>query len=1200
MALHLKFALNLDTIADEMIDEISKKWKNPFDAPVLIFSDYKLEQWFRLKWTEKKGVLANLNRKSLDRFLFEILGGDDPIENSDGETTIRKKLSADMLRNVIVAYIQNLAFSGNLQGNAEKFYGNKKKVVEELDEKVAEYLFIKHTESESTIQWKLDDLRLFDFSSKMATLFLEYETSRPSNFLSGANGILDCWKEGNLQSFFLDKNKKEMENESWERQLYSKIFHRQNGNSESLLTEAFKKVDSQNTYLTLPFMYKACQKNGKTEFLFPQDKPVFILGLSGMGQFYRVVLQDFAKNHEVFAYIQNPCMEFWEDLPGKKIDIKTFYNANGNASDDSENLGTTENELLRAWGRAGRDNIGLWCLADDYQGGFGEEVKTQAPYKETLELYGEEKEALNRKEKTLLSEIQRMVAHRDNQFSEEFEPKCDSSLTLTAAPNPIREVESIHSRICQLLLEGASIRDILVVCPQLSDYRSAIQQVFDQCEKGSEEGVHLPFVIVDSDAQTSFVGNALANLFAVKKKKALSRLEFFALMRNPVVQEARGIDPNEISYWEKWISGMNVYRDHTEKSNAKEDWLDGVKRLLLSRLTDNCVGEYMPYADMQSADDGTLNRFADAVESLENWIQMPELQGEDFEILHSFREFLNSWLSMPNPPKHLTGETIVLQSVLKAFEDLKYLFALNRESISWNLISQVLQNAAQSSEYSYGSPFINGVTFMKFAPNRTIPVKHLFFMGANAKDFPGAQSFDSLDLRKNLPWKGDDTPVEKNRYAFLCQLMSTGESFHISYQNMYLPKDEELYPSSVVNDLKEALQKALNRLPNLSKELSKAEKLLPEIKIDIDETRPSSELFTAREHRNKMTREKFNQENRLQSKVENIHSQENFENHLERKNLPEMVTAYSIRQFLEFPFAFQVNKLLGLENTEENPEKIPMEPIELNALENSSWLKALVSQKLGIALTEKEMLDKEKLILAGKIPAVPFGDLIWEKLEKKAEEFASKIKDDYQDEGWKFLPCKVECHILQQNNGEEKPWTLVGNVAIVACKGNEVELISVKNRSFKDKDYLENYAAALALVREGKQVKIRVYSVKDKNEIEFKEKIVLENEASRSAKATEILQNIYNEMNVQSYRGIFPFSLRQKSVESIAKFKEELSNADEWKYFAGKDLFDLYDSGIYSEEERTNFSTVWMEGKEKMKKLLPDFDFEKAENKKGK
>ena len=289
---------------------------------------------------------------------------------------------------------------------------------------------------------------------------------------------------------------------------------------------------------------------------------------------------------------------------------------------------------------------------------------------------------------------------------------------------------------------------------------------------------------------------------------------------------------------------------------------------------------------------------------------------------------------------------------------------------------------------------------MKFAPNRTIPVKHLFFMGANAKDFPGAQSFYSLDLRKNLPWQGDDTPVEKNRYAFLCQLMSTGESFHISYQNMYLPKDEELYPSSVVNDLKEALQKALNRLPNLSEELSKAEKLLPEIKINIDETRPRSELFTAREHRNKMTREKFNQENRLQSKVENIHSQENSENHLERKNLPEMVTAYSIRQFLEFPFAFQVNKLLGLENTEENPEKIPMEPIELNALENSSWLKALVSQKLGIALTEKEMLDKEKLILAGKIPAVPFGDLIWEKLKKKAEEFASKIKDDYQDEGW--------------------------------------------------------------------------------------------------------------------------------------------------------------------------------------------------------
>ena len=71
--LHLKFALNLENLADQMIDEISSVWKNPFEAPVVIFPDPKLEQWFRLRWMKKKGVLANLNKSTIDRFLFDIL-----------------------------------------------------------------------------------------------------------------------------------------------------------------------------------------------------------------------------------------------------------------------------------------------------------------------------------------------------------------------------------------------------------------------------------------------------------------------------------------------------------------------------------------------------------------------------------------------------------------------------------------------------------------------------------------------------------------------------------------------------------------------------------------------------------------------------------------------------------------------------------------------------------------------------------------------------------------------------------------------------------------------------------------------------------------------------------------------------------------------------------------------------------------------
>ena len=161
--LHLKFAVNLETLADEMIEEISKAWKSPLDAPIVIFSEYKVEQWFRLHWIEKKGVLANLNRKSLDRFLMDILVGDDPT---------KKKLTSDMLRNVILAYLQK---------TGEDDIPNYKS----LDERVSEYLV-------DPLSGAVDENRLFDFANKLSGLFLEYETSRPGEFLCGVDGFLDC------------------------------------------------------------------------------------------------------------------------------------------------------------------------------------------------------------------------------------------------------------------------------------------------------------------------------------------------------------------------------------------------------------------------------------------------------------------------------------------------------------------------------------------------------------------------------------------------------------------------------------------------------------------------------------------------------------------------------------------------------------------------------------------------------------------------------------------------------------------------------------------------------------------------------------------------------------------------------------------------------------------------------------------------
>ena len=188
--LHLNFALSLEHLADKMIDEVSSCWKNPFEAPIVIFPDPKLEQWFRLRWVQKKGVIANLEITTIDKFLFRVL--------SHGDTS-KQKISTDILRNVLLAFLKGEA----LQKNTPIL----KELHSYLDGETGE----------------IDDAKLFDFANTLAGLFLEYETSRPGNFISPLQsehheGLLAYWKQGDLRDFFSTRDRI-VPKEKWQRHI---------------------------------------------------------------------------------------------------------------------------------------------------------------------------------------------------------------------------------------------------------------------------------------------------------------------------------------------------------------------------------------------------------------------------------------------------------------------------------------------------------------------------------------------------------------------------------------------------------------------------------------------------------------------------------------------------------------------------------------------------------------------------------------------------------------------------------------------------------------------------------------------------------------------------------------------------------------------------------------------------------------------
>ncbi len=1224
--LYLKFALNLENLADEMIEAVSKAWTNPFEAPAVLFPDPKLEQWFRLKWVQKKKSLVGFNSMMIDRFLMEILIGDD---------THKKKLNSDMLRNVILAHLvkETNGIPNYLQ----------------MDEEVKRYL---------VIDGKLDETHLFDFASKMASLFLEYETSRPSNFIrridgTSAPGILDKWKQGKLDSFFGLTNREISQREKWQRDLYSAIFHAHDG-KPSLLSEVFeneaKRKNGESTeYMTIPYLYIACHDNaGNVNFHTEHigNTPLFIFGLGGMGQFYRVILQKYAETHDVYAYIQNPCMEFWEDTSTvhnqSAIVHRNWVSRDGQWSDSTGSIdkvrekmsvdiseagdsndvddipeytheeAESENTLLCNWGRSGRDNIKLWCQAANYDFDFraGDTIS----------------DASELPHDTLLHKVQYAIANRINTLPEFSADDCkskDPSLDVTAAPTKIREVEALHTSICKLMQQGARVNDILVVSPDLDDYRTAIKTIFDQTpekkkyasENDKDSFLHIPFAIVDSPARSSQTENVLENLFTILEQGTITRPTFFALLRNPVVQQTRHISEDDVGKWESWIEGTNVYRDREHK---KEDWLGGVRRLLLAKMTKNPVmtsGDIlMPYSDMATSDNRSLCKFVDCIDTLKKWMDFGNA-GKVAD-LDKLTDFLNEWISMSGAPEGFASETIIVSNVMQAIEGLRNQIDAGLESISWKIIKQTLLTAAQSSAYSCGTLFVNGITFMNFIPNRIIPVKHLFFIGGDSMNFPGAKQHNTLDLRKSCrPWPGDDSPIAKRRYAFLCQLMSTSESFHVSYVNQDIRKDAELYPTSVVNDIRKFLTNAVgDAAGSATNEISDSEKrqngtaakispseAWPENKISLDETRNFDELFTQKSLRNKraflnMMQDGFAHVNpktgAMQTATENV----NFK-------CPERVPLYMLSEFLKDPFEFRISQMLAASNSDD-PEKEMFEPIHFDALQKSELLKMMVAAELSHKSDELEKFKKEST-LQGNMPDGIFGTKLLAEIESNKSQILKQMGDSLINEikdSWSYK-AKIQDIQLNRKNDTSK-WTLSGTLDWSdnddLDKITKMVSVSSSDKSPNLSKFLPSYIKALAIIAQRasnestaekeQTIKIAIYNG------DISKEATSATVAMTPHKANEILQDIYTaafgDESQLPYSKAVPASMLDASgIINIRAFKEKLLS-ESWKYFDKKTLFDpITDVGF----DAINFTDQWKEATQKMRGLM-QFTIDESES----
>ena len=203
-------SLDINLLADTMMKKIQDSWKSPFSSPAVVFTDPKTEQWFKLHWLKKQNagasILMNLKTLRIQQFLFDLVTP----QNGTAKFSRMEKLSVELLRDIIITKLTSKNAGG-------KYYFETLETPE-----INTYL--KDGDS-------INANHLYDFSQTIASLFLDYEDTRP------------------------DKLEKLLELESWQKKLYEDIIPK----------EGIQIADTK--YLTLYQLVNLNKKeNGKLLF----------------------------------------------------------------------------------------------------------------------------------------------------------------------------------------------------------------------------------------------------------------------------------------------------------------------------------------------------------------------------------------------------------------------------------------------------------------------------------------------------------------------------------------------------------------------------------------------------------------------------------------------------------------------------------------------------------------------------------------------------------------------------------------------------------------------------------------------------------------------------------------------------------------------------------------------------------------------
>lgn len=536
-----------------------------------------------------------------------------------------------------------------------------------------------------------------------------------------------------------------------------------------------------------------------------------VFGLSSMPTQMLEAIDALSQHLQVLVYVVNPCPHYWADiLDGSELlGITRHRHARKPglpAMLPQEQLAAQTNPLLAAWGKQGRDFIGLLYRFDPDEVSHAKIDLFQPPLESASALL------LTRVQQAIF-DLQPLPALPDERCVVAGD---DRSLQFHLCHSRQREVEVLHDRLLDLFAREPDLqpRDVIVMAPDIDRYAAHVEAVFGNVPR--EDSRYIPFTLADRPERACHpMAKALETLLRLPELR-MTVSDLLGLFEVAAVRERFGIAEQELPVLQRWMVQSGIRWGLTAAQRESLDlpanlhantWQFGLRRVLLGYACGRGEAWYgvEPFgavAGLEGALAGKLLQAVDAVEgawqqlqqshTVEAWSAqlqalleqffLPQDDADEF-LLRRFENAIHEWQAACGEGG-ITNELLPLVVVREAL-----MVALDGEGLSQRFLAGC-------------------VNFCTLMPMRSIPFRVVCLLGMNDGEYPRHRVPMDFDLMNGRYRPGDRSRREDDRYLFLEALLSARDLFYISYVGRSIRDDSERPPSVLVAQLRDYVSAA--------------------------------------------------------------------------------------------------------------------------------------------------------------------------------------------------------------------------------------------------------------------------------------------------------------------------------------------------------------------------------------------------------